>query len=294
MFFYPLNCSLKFVPRDGDKVQIIGKVNVYQKRGTYSINVQKMSQVGIGVLYEQFLELQEKLRKEGLFDESRKLPIPEYPNCVGIITAESGEAINDIVSTFNKRFPLTKLKLFPSLVQGIDCPKDLIRNLNLAYQDKELDCLIIGRGGGSFEDLNGFNDEALARMLAKSPIPVISAVGHEGDYTICDFVASFRAPTPTGAAMRLTKVKEDVYNLLSQYQIRLKNAIVNKITSDFKNYKSLDDRFNLLTPETLANQLQEKINNLSLSLNKQINNIFEYKALQIENLSSRIKEEFSS
>ena len=151
-------------------------------------------------LYEKYLALKNKLDEEGLFLESHKMKVPEYPEVVGVITALTGEAINDIISTFNRRLPLAKIKLFPAIVQGDEAPKSLIKALDLAYKDDTLDCLIIGRGGGSFEDLNCFNDEMLARKIYESPFPVISAVGHETDFTICDFVADMRAPTPSAAA----------------------------------------------------------------------------------------------
>lgn len=299
MFFYPGNLSLSFVPKDGDKVEVVGKIGVYQKRGTYSINISKMNLCGIGALYEQYLALKKKLETEGLFDESHKLKIPEYPKCVGIITASTGEAINDIISTFNRRLPLAKLKLFPCLVQGMDAPKDLIRALNLAYEDSELDCIIIGRGGGSFEDLNAFNDESLARLLYKSKIPTISAVGHEGDYTICDFVCSFRAPTPTGAAMKLTKVKEEVLELIYNNIQRLKNAVVNKIKIEIKNYDNLNANLKLLSPELIEKRKEEELDNLinKLSSNFKLNyNDFynkynlAYSNLRIDLINNIIKE----
>lgn len=286
MFFNPSRSSLNFLPCDGMSVQVKGKVQVYQKRGTYSIVVTEMQEIGIGLLYKQFLELKDKLAKEGLFDEAHKMPIPDYPETVGIITAATGEAINDIVSTFNRRLPLAKLILFPAIVQGAECPNDLMRALRLAYQRKDIDCLIIGRGGGSFEDLNGFNDESLARMLYGAPFPTISAVGHEGDYTICDFVCSFRAPTPTGAAMRLTKEKNDVYLNISSLSKRLVNGIKKTLVDNFNLWNNLNsnyylakfndfigqkeqlltnfnDRLKLLTPENYAVKLNDEIDDLT-------------------------------
>ena len=135
MFFYPDNIAIKFKPVDGMKVQVCGEIKVYIKKGTYAIRVRKMAQAGIGLLYQQFLDLKEKLQKEGLFDESKKLPIPEYPEKVAVITAATGEAINDIISTFNRRLPLATIKLYPALVQGLNAPADLIRALNLVYKD---------------------------------------------------------------------------------------------------------------------------------------------------------------
>lgn len=314
MFFYPANVSLSFKPTDGMKVQAVGKVQIYQKRGTYSIIVSNMQQVGIGLLYEKYLELKNKLDQEGLFLESHKMAIPEYPEVVGVITALTGEAINDIISTFNRRLPLAKIKLFPAIVQGEDAPRSLINALDLAYRDLSIDCLIIGRGGGSFEDLNCFNDEALARKLYEAPFPTISAVGHEGDYTICDFVCSFRAPTPTGAAMKLTKEKKDVNELILNYSKRLTVGIKNKLINGFNSWNSLvnsyglakfddiinvkeqqltdlNNRLNLLAPDALAKKLDDKILDLKNRLIIGYNNYLNNKVLSVENLNNRLRSE---
>lgn len=268
MFFYPDNLGLNFKPVDGMKVQVCGEIKIYIKKGTYSIRIKKMAQAGIGLLYQQFLDLKDKLQKEGLFDENRKLPIPEYPEKVAVITAATGEAINDIISTFNRRLPLATIKLYPALVQGINAPADLIRSLNLVYKDNDADVIIIGRGGGSFEDLSCFNDEKLARLLASSKIPTISAVGHEGDYTICDFVASYRAPTPTGAAMKLTKDKTDVLNILVNYSKRLSGAIKSKLTLEYNEWKKLANSYMLVNFNNVLDEKLQKCLNLDTRLSQ--------------------------
>ena len=268
MFFYPDNIAIKFKPVDGMKVQVCGEIKVYIKKGTYAIRVRKMAQAGIGLLYQQFLDLKEKLQKEGLFDESKKLPIPEYPEKVAVITAATGEAINDIISTFNRRLPLATIKLYPALVQGLNAPADLIRALNLVYKDNDADVIIIGRGGGSFEDLSCFNDEKLARLLFVSKIPTISAVGHEGDYTICDFVASYRAPTPTGAAMKLTKDKNDVSNILVNYSKRLSADIKSKLTLAYNNWKKLSTSYMLVNFNNVLDEKLQKCLNLDARLSQ--------------------------
>ena len=241
MMFYPNNSRLDFEVKDGMVVQLVGKVGVYEKRGTYSIVVNKMIQAGIGLLYQNFIDLKDKLQNEGLFDQRFKKKIPEFPNTIGVITSATGEAINDILSTLKKRMPLVKIVLYPAQVQGSDAPKDLIRALKLAYLNNEIDCLIIGRGGGSFEDLSCFNDEELARCLFQAPFPTISAVGHEGDYTICDFVASLRAPTPTGAAMLAVKNQEDIIenvNILKQRLISSTRVYFSKIEKNLNYYQN--------------------------------------------------------
>lgn len=245
MFFYPDNLSLKFDPKDGMNVLVVGKVQTYLKKGTYAIIVKQMIADGIGLLYQEYLDLKDKLSKEGLFDESRKIPLPAYPEVVAVITAPTGDAIHDIISTFNRRLPLAKIKLYPALVQGADAPKDLMRALREVYQDEEVDALIIGRGGGSFEDLSCFNNEALVRLLASSKIPTVSAIGHEADFTICDFVSSYRSPTPTGAAIALTKERRDVLETLGSLNLRIKNATKTKLINCYNDLKKLNSSYGI-------------------------------------------------
>lgn len=312
MFFYPANLDLRFKPVDGMSVQVSGKIQIYQKKGTYAIIVNKMAETGVGLLYQEYLDLKDKLQKEGLFDPEKKLPLPTYPEKVAIITAPTGEAINDIISTFNRRFPLAKLKLYPALVQGSDAPKDLIRALKKVYDDNDADAIIIGRGGGSFEDLSCFNDEALARMLFASKIPTVSAVGHEGDYTICDFVASFRAPTPTGAAMALSKDKQDVKDLLIDRSSRLKLAIKTKLINNFQvwhnlinsyglanfhkiiesKYLALENTNNILqkySPMQLIKSIENNINECDLKLSNIINNKITIANSEVNGYINRLK-----
>ena len=317
MMFYPNTKYLNFELADGMLVQAVGKVGVYEKRGTYSIIVKKMIKAGVGLLYQEFLDLKEKLSAEGLFDEKFKKKIPEFPRKIGVITSPTGEAINDIVSTINKRYPLVEILLYPALVQGSEAPRDLIRALTEAYQNPSIDCLIIGRGGGSFEDLACFNDEMLARTLFKAPFPTISAVGHEGDYSICDFVASMRAPTPTGAAMIACKNKTDIIeniNLMEQrlnssfrsliqtHNINLNNLLNSYGLSKFdqiinnyeKKYNSHLDKLKANSPLTLINhkidKLNDNINYLNMHLIHLISNCSNNLDKVQNNLEIRIKE----
>lgn len=268
MMFYPDNQTLDFVPMDGMQIQVRGKVQVYSKKGTYAIIVKKISKDGIGVLYQEFLELKEKLQKEGLFDEVHKKPLPKYPEVVAVITSPTGDAIHDIISTFNRRLPMAKIILYPALVQGRDAPADLVRALKQVYSDNLADVLIIGRGGGSFEDLSCFNDETLARTLFASPIPTITGIGHEADYTICDFVSSYRAPTPTGAAMRLTREKKDCYEELSNQINRLKNSIISIMRDSFNKYQKLINSYGLLHFDKIIDRKVDFYNLLKAKLEK--------------------------
>lgn len=192
--------KMPFVPEDGMKVVAHGRVSAFVRDGQYQLYCDSMEPDGIGALYIAFEQLKRKLEAEGLFDPARKRPLPKIPTRVGIITSATGAAIQDMINVCGRRFPYAKLILFPSLVQGPDAPPQLIAGLRYFNETMSADVIIIGRGGGSIEDLWAFNNEELAREVAASQIPVISAVGHETDFTICDFVADRRAPTPSAAA----------------------------------------------------------------------------------------------
>ena len=192
--------KLRFMPRDGDKVIIHGKVSVYSARGEYQVYIDEMQPDGIGALAQAFERLKQKLMIEGLFDEAHKKPIPQNPKRVGVITSASGAAIHDILNVSGRRAAGVEIVIFPALVQGDTAPKSLCSGIRYFNNVRPVDVIIIGRGGGSIEDLWGFNDESLAREIFESNIPVVSAVGHETDYTICDFVSDMRAPTPSAAA----------------------------------------------------------------------------------------------
>jgi exodeoxyribonuclease VII large subunit len=186
--------------KNGDKVLAFGKISLYEPRGDYQLIVEQLEPAGEGVLKQRYEALKKKLDAEGLFDEARKQPLPSLPNRIGVITSPSGAAVRDIITVLRRRFPAVPVVIYPAAVQGDAAPAELIGALDTAVQRDECDVLIIGRGGGSLEDLWAFNDEALARAIAACPIPVVSAVGHEVDFTIADFVADVRAPTPSGAA----------------------------------------------------------------------------------------------
>ena len=225
--------KLLFKPTDGAKVLVTGRISVYEASGGYQIYVDEMLEDGIGNLYIAFEKLKQDLAKEGLFDAAHKKPIPKIPSRIGVVTAPTGAAIKDILSTIKRRFPITEVILFPSLVQGEAAAPDIVKNIKLA-QNYDLDVLIVGRGGGSIEDLWPFNEEIVARAIYECKIPVISAVGHEIDFTIADYVADMRAPTPTGAAEMAVPNMSDIIKDINNLQIRLNEAINKKI-----NYQKL-------------------------------------------------------
>ena len=192
--------KLAFVPENGMKIVARGRVSAFVRDGQYQLYCESMEPDGIGALYFAFEQLKKKLSAEGLFDESRKKPLPKIPTRIGVITSPTGAAIRDIINVLGRRFPYAKVVLFPALVQGAEATPSLIEGMNYFNASRNVDVIIIGRGGGSIEDLWAFNSEELARTVAASNIPTISAVGHETDFTICDFVADRRAPTPSAAA----------------------------------------------------------------------------------------------
>lgn len=211
--------SLKFNLEDGMKVIASGYISSYYKAGEYQLYVNKISEDGIGDLYVKFEQLKKALEKEGLFDPKHKKEIPKYPSKIGVVTSPTGAAIKDIISTLGRRYPLAEIILFPSLVQGEEAKDDIVKNIKLS-ENYDLDVLIVGRGGGSIEDLWPFNEEVVARAIYDANVPIISAVGHERDYTISDFVADKRAETPTAAAEMVGPNKIDILELIANYKIR--------------------------------------------------------------------------
>ena len=253
--------TLKFEPQDGMKVLVAGKVSVYETGGTYQIYVNEMVEDGLGNLYLEFEKLKKKLEQEGLFKKEYKKAIPKFPMKIGIITAPTGAAIKDILSTIKRRFPICETILFPSLVQGENAKEDIVRNIELA-NTFDLDVIILGRGGGSIEDLWAFNEECVARAIFDSVIPIISGVGHEIDFTISDFVADLRAPTPTGAAELCVPNRLDVIELFNQYNIRLIKAIHNYLNNSYQRLKNLQESYILKNPMSLYEKQEQYFDNL--------------------------------
>lgn len=249
--------KIKFTPQDGMKVLVTGKISVFEANGGYQIYVNDMLEDGVGNLYIAFEQLKKKLEEEGLFKKEYKKKIPKIPTRVGVVTAPTGAAIKDIISTIKRRWPLTEIILFPSLVQGENAKEDIVRQIENA-KNYQLDTLIVGRGGGSIEDLWPFNEEIVARSIFDCNIPVISAVGHEIDFTIADFVADLRAPTPTGAAELAVPQIADIKNYLNQLQIRLNKAMQHKININIQKLTEIKSRYIFQNPIAIyqAKELQ--------------------------------------
>ncbi len=242
---------VQFAPRDGMKVLVHGRVTAFVRDGQYQIYVDEMIPDGAGALHLAFEQLKAKLAAEGLFDEARKRPLPPYPEKIGIVTSPTGAAIQDMLNILGRRFPSAEILLYPAAVQGVEAPAQLVRGMRYFAEKQNVDVIIIGRGGGSAEDLWAFNDELLARMVAASPIPVISAVGHEVDFTICDFVADRRAPTPSAAAELAVPNTEDVKAYLAAALRKMNTVNLARITGVRKNLEYLSSVGVLSSPRKL-------------------------------------------
>ena len=278
--------KVKFTPEDGMKILVTGRISVYEATGGYQIYVNEMMEDGVGNLYVAFEQLKKKLASEGLFDDRYKKPIPKIPERVGVITAPTGAAIRDIISTINRRFPLTEVILLPSLVQGEGAKEDIVRQIKRA-EDYNLDVLIVGRGGGSIEDLWAFNEEIVARAIYECPIPIISAVGHEIDFTIADFVADLRAPTPTGAAEIAVPNKSDVINYINQLNLRCQKNIKTILELKKKRLDSIKSHYILNNPLDLYSAKIQKLDYLTESLVKNYKVIIDKKKIKLNNIKTR-------
>ena len=285
VMFYNNTLSLGFKPEDGMNVLVEGRISCYPAQGTYQIYVEKMEMDGLGNLYIEYEKLKKKLAAEGLFDERYKKPIPKYPKKIGIITASTGAAIRDILSTIKRRFPICETILFPSLVQGASAAPDIVQQIKRA-NEYDLDVIICGRGGGSIEDLWAFNEEIVARAIFDSKIPIISAVGHEVDFTIADFVADLRAPTPTGAAEMAVPTKLDTINLINEKKIRLNTYINNAIKNKQTKIKNLKNSFILKNPMSLYEIKEQKLDNFVDQINTLIKNKLTYSENRLEHIRS--------
>jgi len=261
--------KLDFKPSEGTKVLISGRISIYESAGNYQIYVDEMLEDGVGNLYVAYEKLKKKLSEEGLFKKEHKKEIPKIPKRVGIITASTGAAVRDIVTTIKRRFPICETILFPTLVQGDGAKDDIVRNIKRA-EDYDLDVLIVGRGGGSIEDLWAFNEEVVARAIYNSPIPIISAVGHEVDFTIADFVADLRAPTPTAAAELAVPNIVEIEKNLHQYSIRLKEAVYKKLNYQKLYLDSIKNSFVIKNPMIMFDNKRQNLDLLNTRINELI------------------------
>lgn len=249
--------------KNGDKVLAFGRVSLYEPRGDYQLIVEQVEPAGEGALKREFDQLKRKLAAEGLFDESRKQPLPTLPRRIGVITSPSGAAIRDIITVLGRRFPSIPVIVYPAAVQGDAAPDELMSSLATAIERDECDVLIIGRGGGSLEDLWAFNNEALARTIADCPIPIVSAVGHEVDFTIADFVADRRAPTPSGAAEIVVPDSGDWLRTINAFASRIARLGRRNIEDQAQTLDWLGRRLMSASPVATVRQQRDRLRELS-------------------------------
>ena len=264
--------KLTFNPEDGMNVLVSGRVSAYPAQGSYQVYVDTMEPDGLGALYIEYEKLKKKLAAQGMFAPEHKVPIPRFPEKIGVITAPTGAAVRDIMSTIKRRYPMCEAILFPCLVQGKDAAPDIVRQIKRA-DAYGVDTIIVGRGGGSIEDLWAFNEEVVAQAIYDCVTPIISAVGHEIDWTIADFVADLRAPTPTGAAEMAVPTVLDIKTLIDNYKIRLNKNIKNMVNTKFIKLRSLRQSFILKNPMSMYEVKEQKLDTLIDTLNKDVKNI---------------------
>lgn len=258
--------SLLFQPQHGMKVIVEGDVQVYEKGGNYQLIVQQMQPAGVGALQMAFEQLKKKLFAEGLFDDIHKKKIPTYPEKIGVVTSPTGAAIRDIISVITRRFPGVEIILYPVRVQGEGAAKEIARAIEDFNEYGEVDVLIVGRGGGSLEDLWAFNEEIVARAIFASQIPVISAVGHEVDYSIADFVADLRAPTPSAAAEIVVRNKNEVKGELNYYQEKIAVVLSKRISDHRSGLESIRTGYAFRKPQDMIYQKIQRLDELQRNI----------------------------
>ena len=282
--------KLDFVPKEGDKVLVDGRITAYPASGTYQVYINKMRLDGEGDLLKKLEELKKKLQAEGLFDESHKKPIPKFPKKIGVVTSSNinQAAVHDIITTINRRYPLCEVILFPAMVQGEQAKFDIVKQIEEANKEiYELDTLIVGRGGGSIEDLWAFNEEIVARAIYDSRVPIISAVGHDIDYTIADFVADLRAATPTAGAELAVPNLADVLSYIKQLEIRSNQAITSKINHLRDILNKIKKSYVLENPLASFQIKEQKLDELINRLNTNITNKLDSSKVRLNNVLSK-------
>ena len=256
---------LKFLPKDGEEVIVQGQLSLYSARGQYQIVGRNVEPVGIGALQRAYEELKHRLAAEGLFDDLYKKPLPKFPRTIGVVTSPTGAAIQDILQQLRKRYPLAEVLLHPTRVQGEGAAQEIAAAIQMLNQREDIDVLIVGRGGGSIEDLWAFNEERVARAIFDSSIPVVSAVGHETDFTIADWVADHRAPTPSAAVEHIVPDQGELFAQLNGFDVWLRTTIQNRLNRDEARLQELETRLAPTRRRDAIYQLHQTLDNLDVA-----------------------------
>jgi len=289
VMFRGFNQGIHFKPEDGMDVILKGKITVYEPRGQYQLMVQNMEPAGIGTLFLAFEALKKQLQSEGLFDNSLKKQLPQYPKKVGIVTSKTGAAYKDMVQVLNRRAPYLDIVLRPTLVQGINAANQIVKAIKELSSIKNIDVLIIGRGGGSLEDLWAFNEEILARTVFNCGVPIISAVGHETDFTISDFVSDVRAATPTEAAEIISLSVDEISSIIKKIEDRMINIVVGLNQSKMIALDEFINRLMILDPSNVIKSKKIALNHLYNFMVKHINELAEVKKIKFLSLVNQLR-----
>ncbi len=289
VMFRGVLAAVAFEPKDGQQAEVRGRVSVYEARGQYQIIVEGMREAGLGALYQAFLQLKEKLQKEGLFDPKHKKPLPFLPQKIGVVTSPTGAAIRDILNIISRRFANVQVMIFPVRVQGKEAPGEIVHAIRLLNELRLVDVIIVGRGGGSIEDLWAFNEEIMARAIFASQIPIISAVGHEIDFTIADFVADLRAPTPSAAAELVVQNQEELVQRTQGLSLRLSNALQNMLEMYRMKIEGLARSYALARPLERVWQFQQRVDELGQRLAIHFRCVLEQAQQRLHLLQSKIE-----
>ncbi len=288
VMFREENKKLKFKPEDGMSVIACGRVSIYEKSGSVQLYVSDMQPEGIGALSLAFEQLKNKLKEEGLFDEARKKPVPDFPRRIGVLTSPTGAAVRDIITTIKKRYRLCDVIVIPAVVQGDEAVPSLLRGLKLA-ESLSLDVLIVARGGGSLEDLWAFNEEPFARALARCSIPTITGIGHEIDTTIADYVADFRAPTPTGAAAHATPDSQELKRNIDDLKFRLAHALRGNFEDFKRRYENVLSSRIVKLPMEIPSDYRQQTDDFSYKLHSHLKHSVQLRKQQLLSLSGRLR-----
>ena len=256
--------SLRFLPANGDQVQVQGYVSLYEKTGQYQLYVRQMQQQGAGALYQAFEALKDKLNQQGLFDAERKKPIPAFPRKIGMVTSPTGAAVRDMIQIARRRYPGVSLVLYPALVQGAEAADSLVEGIRCLDQMPEIDTIIVGRGGGSMEDLWPFNEEKVALAIAEASTPIISAVGHEIDFTIADFVADLRAPTPSAAAELAVPDVQSVLEQLKGQRLKALRSLTHFVQEKKGRLEMLGHTLRVMDPRRRLDEERQRLDMMAV------------------------------
>ncbi|MFY0543254.1 exodeoxyribonuclease VII large subunit [Brevibacillus sp. H7] len=289
VMFASHNRFLRFLPKDGTKAIVRGSISAYERDGAYQLYAREMQPDGLGSLYLAFEQLKAKLSAEGLFAPERKRPLPRFPKRIGVVTSPTGAAIRDICTTIRRRYPQAEIILSPAIVQGAEAPFSIVSAIHIINRHPEVDVLIVGRGGGSIEELWAFNDEQVARAIAASRIPVISAVGHETDVTIADFVADVRAATPTAAAELAVPHYLEWVERLHQLEARMHRALHGSLTEQRKRLERLQHSYAMCRPQRRLEEAQQRLDALQLRMGQAMKQLVSRRRERLQFFSQQVQ-----